>query len=210
MAIDFAGSASSYIVGSPPLTGPPLSISLWYKSDTADSGAIIALDTASGTQRMQVQIDRTLNQAARFAVVNNNGSSASTFEGSLVSNTWYHTVAVTASNSQRLVYFNGEPGVENTEVRLATTINNLHIGTRWSISRGYSFDGQVQDVGIWNKVLSQEEVLMLSKGFPPNKVRPQNLVFYAPLITDVNDIVGGGVLTKVGVTLEPNPKRIFR
>jgi hypothetical protein len=55
--------------------------------------------------------------------------------------------------------------------------------------------GQIAEVGIWNAALTAAEVASLAKGMTCDKVRPQNLVFYAPLVRDLNDQKGGLTIT---------------
>ena len=51
------------------------------------------------------------------------------------------------------------------------------------------------EVGIWNVALTAEEIASLADGFTCDKVRPQSLVFYAPLVRDLIDHKGGLTIT---------------
>ena len=51
------------------------------------------------------------------------------------------------------------------------------------------------EVGIWNAALTAAEVASLAKGMTCDKVRPQSLVFYAPLVRDLIDQKGGLIIT---------------
>jgi hypothetical protein len=52
-------------------------------------------------------------------------------------------------------------------------------------------DGRTAEVGIWNAALTAAEIASLAKGMTPDKIRPQSLVFYAPLVRDLIDVRGG-------------------
>jgi len=52
-------------------------------------------------------------------------------------------------------------------------------------------DGLIAEVGIWNVALSATELSSLAKGMTCDKIRPQSLVFYAPLVRDLIDQKGG-------------------
>jgi hypothetical protein len=68
-------------------------------------------------------------------------------------------------------------------------------------------DGQIAEVGIWNAALPAAEIASLAKGMNCAKVRPQNLVFYAPLIRDLNDQKGGLTITNNnGATVAAHPR----
>ena len=55
--------------------------------------------------------------------------------------------------------------------------------------------GRIAEVGIWNAALTAAEIASLAKGMTCDKVRPQSLVFYAPLVRDLIDARGGRAIT---------------
>ena len=57
------------------------------------------------------------------------------------------------------------------------------------------FTGSLAEVGIWNAALTADEVASLADGMTCNKIRPQSLVFYAPLVRDLIDVKGGLTIT---------------
>ena len=56
-------------------------------------------------------------------------------------------------------------------------------------------DGQIAEAAIWNVALTDGEIASLAKGFKPTRIRPQSLVFYAPLIRNLQDTRKGMALT---------------
>ena len=56
-------------------------------------------------------------------------------------------------------------------------------------------DGELADIGIWNAALTAAEIASLAKGMTYDKIRPQSLVFYAPLVRDLIDQKGGLAIT---------------
>ena len=56
-------------------------------------------------------------------------------------------------------------------------------------------NGQVGEVGVWNVALTAAEIASLAKGVTCDKVRPQSLVFYAPLVRELIDVRGGRTIT---------------
>ncbi len=55
--------------------------------------------------------------------------------------------------------------------------------------------GQIAEVGIWNVALADAEIASLADGMTCDKVRPQSLVFYAPLVRELIDARGGLTIT---------------
>jgi hypothetical protein len=70
--------------------------------------------------------------------------------------------------------------------------------------------GQIADVGVWNVALTAEEVASLAKGMACDKVRPQSLVFYAPLARDLIDVRGGRTITNNNGATVANHPRIYQ
>ena len=60
---------------------------------------------------------------------------------------------------------------------------------------GDGLTGRIAEVGIWNAALTAAEVASLADGMTCDKVRPQSLVFYAPLVRDLIDVKGGLTIT---------------
>lgn len=56
-------------------------------------------------------------------------------------------------------------------------------------------NGRYCEIGIWHEALTAEEIASLADGMTCDKIRPQSLVFYAPLIRDLQDIKGGLTIT---------------
>lgn len=102
---------------------------------------------------------------------------------------WHHAAGVFSAANNRVPYFNGLAGTPNTVSRAQATLNSVHIGTRVGLTDG--FMGSIAEVGVWNAALNPDEIMSLSDGMTCDKVRPQSLVFYAPLVRDLIDVKGG-------------------
>jgi hypothetical protein len=70
--------------------------------------------------------------------------------------------------------------------------------------------GQIAEVGIWSAALTDAEIVSLAKGMTCNLVRPQSLVFYAPLIRNLQDVKGGLTLTNNNTATVFNHPRVYR
>jgi hypothetical protein len=92
----------------------------------------------------------------------------------------------------------------------ATTSNNvfnetLRIGRAATASPQYS-TGDFAELGMWQATLTAEEVASLAKGMTCDKVRPQSLVYYTPLIRDIQDLARGMTLTNTNSTVANHPR----
>jgi len=69
--------------------------------------------------------------------------------------------------------------------------------------------GLIAEVGIWNVVLSDAEVLSIAYRISCSLIRPGSLVFYAPLIRQILDISAGFSLTNNGGATISDHTRIY-
>lgn len=124
------------------------------------------------------------------------------------SNTWQHACGVWTSTSSRTVYLNGGSSATSSATVSQPTTDRVLIGMRTSASvNGLFMDGQIAEVGIWNAALTAAEIASLSKGMACEKVRPQSLVFYAPLVRNLQDQKGGLAITNNnGATVATHPR----
>jgi hypothetical protein len=109
-----------------------------------------------------------------------------------------------ASNSSRTIYLDGGGSATNTATITPTPANITSLRAGWT---GATLDGCVAEVGVWNAALTAAEVASLAKGMTCDKIRPQNLVFYAPLVRDLIDQKGGLTITNNnGATVATHPR----
>ena len=199
MSYDFDRNLSQRLeVTSAPVTSPPLTLCCWYQMRIIDvlyfSGAV-TIGTQNGIDRYSLFLNSTAINVAAVAQSASAAAVARSSAGPTAANTWCHAAAVFSSTTSRTAYFNGENSGTNTDAVTVNTPNNTVIGARYSTSIGAFHYGLLAEVGVWSAVLTQPEIASLAKGMTCNLVRPQSLVFYAPLIRNLQDIKGGLTLT---------------
>jgi hypothetical protein len=67
----------------------------------------------------------------------------------------------------------------------------------------------IAEVGIWNAALTADEIASLADGMTCDKVRPQSLVFYVPLVRDLQDVRGGLSITNNNTATVANHPRVY-
>jgi hypothetical protein len=97
----------------------------------------------------------------------------------------------------------------NTTSLGTVTPTALHIGARFANTFGGFTNGLIAEVGIWDVALTPEEIASLAKGMTCDKVRPQSLVFYAPLVRDLVDAKGGLTITNNNTATVANHPRVY-
>lgn len=196
MAYAFASANSRYLsTASAPASGHPMTIACWFNT-AAGSQVAVSVGVSSGVHRNQVAIQQSgasvLSQAQTFGSTSNGASNGV----NATANVWNHAASVFSSASSRIAYTNGTAGTENTtNVGSINAANSIVIGARWNSTIGAFFSGDIAEVGIWDVALTAAEIASLAKGITCDRIRPDNLVFYAPLIRDLVDKIGGLTIT---------------
>lgn len=201
MAYDFNGS-SQYLI-SDALTAPtttPLTLHVKVKTDTQPSGTaflIVAQSSANigsviGTVNTNEFRAGTFNVATYF--------SSDTLVLNFSNSTWYSISGVFTSATSRRLYYNETANTESTNSVSVSSLARITIGAA-KIGAGAASeytDGQICDAAVWDAALTAAEIASLAKGFKANRIRPQSLKFYAPLIRSSVDLARGISVTEAG------------
>ena len=207
MAQAFNGSNQYLSTASSPVLNVPITLAFWARtSASANNTAVAVGESGGGTHRQQIQFYTGLVSAATV------GSAGASFANSSVnptSNQWAHAVGVFSAVNSRLIYFNGANTGNNTVSNSTNNANAIYIGARNSNGVGLYFSGDIAEVGVWNVALTAAEIASLAKGMTCDKIRPQSLVFYAPLVRDLQDVKGGLTITNNNAATVAAHPRIY-
>jgi hypothetical protein len=132
-----------------------LSASFWFKPDalTGTVGLVGYYTGASDLHEWLVYHNGT----SLVLLVRNQGASI-TWAGTLSIGTWYHVVVtMNSSNQYQLIVNNGTPGTGSGAGGSGSASCQFRIGAYGTSPTGF-FDGLIEEVGIWSKVLSSQEI----------------------------------------------------
>jgi hypothetical protein len=130
-----------------------------------------------------------------------------------VAGQWSHMAASTTSANtlDQKFYFNGSQVTtvvnRNTLTSAITNAIVPQINGRNGANNLSTFSAA--EVGIWNAALTAAEIASLAKGMTCDKIRPQNLVFYAPLVRNLQDVKGGLTITNNNGATVANHPRVY-
>ena len=217
MAYDFVrANVQNLRVSSAPVTGAPCTIACWYRIDSTDLeifNGLITVDSTVNSSRISLSYNGgpAVNRAVQLFVAdaNNQFTQTSNYDTNISADTWYHAAGVLFSSSTHLAYFNGLPANTNNTDKVLTNLDGVTLSGRYNYSTNsvvFSMGGGLADVGIWNVELTADEIASLAKGMACNKVRPQSLVFYAPLVRELIDVRGGLSITNDNATVAEHPR----
>jgi hypothetical protein len=215
MAYEFtAASSQAMTIGSAPVTTVPFTMACWFKPTTYNSRecmVFLGANTNAGhlfQLAIRSSTDSPANEfvAGQFATSGYNQSVA----GVPTNDQFSHGAGVFVTNSERLAYLNGVAGTLNTgNSGTPTSINRVCIGAVGRDTRVEFANSVIAEVGIWNAALTAAEIASLAKGMTCDKVRPQSLVFYAPLVRDLIDYKGGLTITNNNTATVANHPRVY-
>jgi hypothetical protein len=207
MAYNFNGTNQFLEVGSA-VVNRPCTMAVWAYLDNVTS----ARDLVSVSSKTTLAVLRlNVNSGGQFRIADQGNVNAVANGGTVSANVWNHYAGVFASGVSRTPYTNGVAGSENTTSVASITPTFTNIGAFYAgTSTPIQFmDGLIAEVGIWNAALTAAEIASLAKGMTCDKVRPQNLVFYAPLVRDLIDQKGGRAITNNNSATVANHTRIY-
>ena len=184
-----------------------ISASLWFNPSsnlTISSGQKIFI---SGNGNVPIQFTYN-NGGICIEWCSNQGVVQHTAPMSFNANTWYHVAFSGAVSSNLKVYINGIEYITSTTANNLRTMSNgsLLFGISSSSSWPSPFNGKIDDIGIWNRALTQQEITNLYQTQPfnlvssssasqislPNYVQTNGLVGWWPFNGNANDESGNG------------------
>lgn len=154
---------SDYVNPSTVTLSTEYTISVWINTRTVSAnGAGIGFRSTVSANPIYFQIDHN-NADARMIVRDDAGNIATaSFTSSITTNEWFNLIGIRNGDTVS-IYVNGVKGTDGTNTFGAITGNSLNIGalTAGSSSRTVFLSGQIDDVRIYNRALSQQEILNL-------------------------------------------------
>jgi len=199
MAIDYSGTSQHHLTSSTPVTAAPLSLACWFNTDDAVNDGCLVSVSDSATDVNSFELDLAgIGETAVSAQIRATTPDRALSTADFTTGTWYHACAVFASPTSRASYLDGGGKGTNATNLTPLSIDRLGLAARSGLSSLLSFNGRLAEVGIWNVALTDDEVAALARGFSPLCIQPQALVFYAPLVREVQDVRGGRTLTPTG------------
>ena len=168
-AVTLSGDAYVDIMG---LALPPgaeaYTWSAWVKNDASDSSQHYALET-SGSWALSGRIDLNADQYHVFAdTTSDDGRVTNVSYPATHAGGWHHMAVTYAANDAIRFYLDGSlVGQDAVSGGLAST-TGLHIGA--DRNGGRTWTGQIDEVGVWDRVLNADEIAHLFGGGQGNPI----------------------------------------
>ena len=136
------------------------SISTWVKTNAIGAVQIIVAKSAGNYTESQYEVRLTATGVPELIATNGTGVFSGTDNTPLIPNTWYHLVGV-MDNKVMKVYINSRVGSAPATLTgtQSTTAEDVFIGKGGNLyGTGNYFNGLIDDVRIYNKALSAQEI----------------------------------------------------
>jgi hypothetical protein len=216
MAYEFNGTTQYLNTSSSPVSTYPLTLACWFNSDNVTNNeTLIRLSNTSAPQNPNFNL-RTggATSGDPIAVTAFQGGGTAEVTNSTTgysANIWNHACGVFSNTTSRTVYLNAGGSATGTLSVNPVGMNSIYIGAGLDSFGNLTLymDGRIAEVGIWNAALTAAEVASLAKGMTCDKVRPQSLVFYAPLVRNLIDAKGGLTITNNNGATVANHPRVY-
>jgi hypothetical protein len=210
MAYNFVAASNQYLVtSSTPVTGTPLTMACWAVKDTG--GATRTLLGLGNSANATIRFNLASSDAALVVAVATDPTLGGTSQtGTAATGTSFHAAGVFSSSVSRTAYANGVAGTPNSNNVTPTGIDRIGIGARVRSGIDLYHDGLIAEVGIWDVALTAAEIASLAAGVTCDKVRPQSLRFYAPLIRDLQDVRDGLTITNTNSATVADHPRVYK
>jgi hypothetical protein len=207
MAYSCNGSNQYFSTSAVPLTSPPFTFCCWFKTtQMSQSPFLVNLINSADTTKYFCLVFRGAAAGDPVQLLSGPPANTVTSTTGCTSGVWHHACGVHTSLSSRTIYLDGGSSATNTATLTTSGIDSLYIAS-FEPGSSSDLDGQIAEVGIWSVALTAAEIASLAKGMTCDKVRPQSLVFYAPLVRDLIDAKGGLTITNNnGATVAAHPR----
>jgi hypothetical protein len=102
------------------------------------------------------------------------------------SGVWSSAIGRSRSNTDFDINLDGVTTTGPTTNVAAVATQDVNIGGRFTPSITNPFAGAGACAAVWSASLTDAECVSLHKGFSPQRIRPQSLTFYAPLLRELS------------------------
>ena len=156
----FDDAASEYLGASAaPVTAVPLTMSCWFKTDDASNfGVLVSIANSSATNEMFAMEIASWATSITAWTESSAAAGRALDVGNIINNTWHHACSVFTAPALRAAFLDG--GNKGTSVTNVTPsgLDRIGIGVRYDLTPVNYMTGNIADVRIYNRALSDAEI----------------------------------------------------
>ena len=162
-AYSFNGTTDYIKVANSILPNTPSSCSFSFWFNSSDNDACFLSDRAAGINYAKYQIMISSNKVSSNSY--SSGCNSNPVQSNYDYNVWNHVVVVKDNTqSSEYLYLNGVLIATVNTLCYWSSLNSTNIGRRGGSSNDAYYSGKIDDIGIWNRALTQQEITNLYNG----------------------------------------------
>jgi Concanavalin A-like lectin/glucanases superfamily/Secretion system C-terminal sorting domain len=182
------------------------SINLWVKDESVGSycSIMVRYGSHAPSQGCWILHNNNCNPTQPFGNLRADFFNSGVWSGNnSMSNSNWNMVSISMQNSNCMIYLNGTLIAQGNVIATTTPANNsFYIGGDIVNVPNYFFKGDLDDIGIWNRALTQQEITDLY-----NAVNCANNLVITP---SNNTLPIGSSASFTATTSDPNPSFIWQ
>ncbi len=175
-----------------------ISMSIWARRNGTSTNRTIFGATRSNSLLFRMSLDGSTQPVFLYRDSNFTSHALITRSGALADLTWTHFCVSVTTNSATF-YVDGTSAGTDTSVSMSNNNPTItSIGATDGSGAGswqQHFVGDIAEAAIWLGTLNAAQVTSLAKGMSADKVAPENLTFYAPMIRELHDVSSATTIT---------------
>lgn len=161
-AVNFVTASSQYLVtASSPITAVGFTMACWYNPVSVTNTRDLISIANSGNTTDYFNLQQNSTGAVRVRSADSTTQSSAVTATTATANTWQLAVGVIAATNSRTAYLNGTGKGTSSTSRSTTGVNRIGIGANVGSTPASFFSGNISNVCIWDRVLSDEEIYLL-------------------------------------------------
>jgi hypothetical protein len=158
---DFDGAGDSVRIATTPVTDPPLTICTWFKTEITNIQTVASIADDNGVSMYHsIEITVASKILARTKIDGFSTAFATATKDYAVG-TWHHVCGVWAATNDRRIFVDGGNNASETTNLVTSGIDVIGVGRLEDNSKSTYFNGTIDDVMIFNRTLSAEEIIGL-------------------------------------------------
>lgn len=191
----------------------PKTIACWFNSNNSTVAyTLVSLSGGSTSENLSPALALRLSTTATVLATTaaSGGLSNANTTATYTQGNWHHAAAVWPSAASRTAYLDGADTTQSASRSTGGALDNLILGqgSGGTYNPSQPFNGKLAEVAVWDVALTAAEIQSLVDGFRPSLIRPDKLLWYIPLVRQVQDLRSGLTITNSATAVATHPRRI--
>lgn len=191
---DPTSTYEDYITGAATLSAAyPVTMNVWFYPPTGAIGLLdmVAVGNGSNTSNHRLRMNNSTLRVSAATTDTGNATTAVTATANFTASKWNMATYVCTSATSRTVYVNAGGSTTTTVSRTVTAPTNWLIGGYYSFATPIPlYEGYLAEFSVWDAALTANEITSLYSGAKADRIRPQSLKVYVPLVRNHTDTRG--------------------